>query len=142
MPTLTIASLLLAAGYAALHGAVAVIYDVLDFRAGSLAVLPAAVPVALLVWLFLVGGQPCVSYWRLLLTGYLVAAANVLVTIGAIVTVSVGHFDPWAMLQMTTGVLPRALAIYGTETAVLTLLYGLTVRFISSRLDNFRKVLG
>lgn len=142
MPTLTIASLLLAAGYAALHGAVAVIYDVLDFRAGSLAVLPAAVPAALLVWLFLIGWRPCVSCWRLLLTGYLVTAANVLVTIGAIVTVSVGHFDPWAMLQMTTGVLPRALAIYGTEAAVLTLLYGLTVRFISSRLDNFRKVPG
>lgn len=141
MQTSFVTSLLLAVGYAALHGAVVAISEMSGVTAGSVPALPAVIPAALMSWLLLVGSGPSTLGWRLLLTGYLTIAVSVLMTIAAIVTVSIGYFDPGAMVRMTSGVLPRAIVIYGTGAAILTLLYGLTVRIMSARLGKFRKVL-
>lgn len=142
MQTSFVISLILAVGYATLHGAVAVISDMSDTPAGSVPALPALIPAALMSWLLLVGRRPCTSGWRLLLTGYLTIAVSFLITTAAIVIVSIGHFDPGTMLRMTTGVLPPALVSYGTGAAILTLLYGLFVRLISPRPGQLGKVPG
>ncbi|MCW5691661.1 MAG: hypothetical protein KIT48_04795 [Pseudolabrys sp.] len=110
--------------------------------AGSVPALAAVLPAALMSWLLLVGCGSRTSVWRLLSTGYLTIAVSFLIIVAATVTVSIGHFDPETMLRMTTGVLPRALVIYGTGAAILTLLYGLTVHLISARLGKFKKVPG
>lgn len=135
-------SLLLAVVYAALHGAVAIVCDISGVSTGGVPALPAVIPAALMSWLLLAGRGPRTSAWRLLSTGYLTIAVSVLITIAATVTVSIGHFDHGTMRRMITSVLPRALVIYGTGAAILTLLYGLTIRLISLRSDELRKLSG